>query len=68
MLVVWAVAPVAQPFVERGWFVYTLATQAPAVHIWIAQGKAPTFLKFEGALYLDGPTWCIELSAPRWKE
>ena len=40
----------------------------PAVHIWIAQGKAPTFLKFEGALYLDGPTWRIEPSAPRWKE
>jgi|SRR5215208_2661164 len=29
-LVVWAVVPVAQPFVERAWFVYTLATEEPA--------------------------------------
>jgi murein DD-endopeptidase MepM/ murein hydrolase activator NlpD len=28
-LVVWGVASVAQPFVERAWFVYTLATQEP---------------------------------------
>jgi peptidoglycan LD-endopeptidase LytH len=28
-LVVWVVVPVAQPYVERAWFVYTLATQEP---------------------------------------
>jgi peptidoglycan LD-endopeptidase LytH len=28
-LVVWAMVPVAQPFVQHAWFVYTLATQDP---------------------------------------
>jgi hypothetical protein len=47
----------------------TLLGKDPSpVHMWIAQGKAPTFLKFEGALYLGGPTWRIELSSPSWKK
>src|SRR5688572_7480674 len=29
-LIVWGAAPMAQPFVERAWFVYTLARQEPA--------------------------------------
>ena len=30
LLLVWAVAPVARPWAERAWFVYTLATQVPS--------------------------------------
>lgn len=30
IVLLWALAPVAQPFLERGWFLYTLATQQPA--------------------------------------
>lgn len=40
--------------------------QPPPFHMWIAQGKAPVLVRFEGPLYADGPVWRLELSAPRW--
>jgi hypothetical protein len=36
--------------------------------VWITQGDAPTFVKFQGALYLGGPNWRIELESPVWPE
>jgi len=49
----------------------TIATvigkQPSAFRMWIAQGKAPALVRFEGPLYIDGPVWRLELSAPRWK-
>ena len=38
----------------------------PDLRYWITTGPAPTFVKFEGAMFLNGPRWRIELSAPRW--
>ncbi len=35
-------------------------------HIWILGGEAPAFVKSEGALYLGGPIWRIELASPAW--
>jgi hypothetical protein len=43
-----------------------LGKAPPDVRYWIAAGPAPTFLKFEGAMFLNGPLWRIELGAPRW--
>jgi len=40
--------------------------QPPSLHMWIAQGEAPVLVRFEGPLYADGPTWTLELDAPRW--
>jgi hypothetical protein len=37
-------------------------------HFWIATGKAPTFLRFLGPLYDGGPSWIIELAAPRLQQ
>ena len=45
-----------------------LGKDPPAVRYWIASGTAPAFVKFEGPLFLKGPRWRIELSAPRWPE
>ena len=42
--------------------------QPPQVRIWIAPEPAPVLVRFEGALFVDGPPWRIELSAPRWKK
>lgn len=42
--------------------------QPPIVRMWIAPEPAPVLVRFEGALYVDGPEWRIELSAPRWKK
>lgn len=44
-----------------------IGKQPPALRMWIAQGRAPTMVRFEGFLYMGGPSWRIELSAPRWE-
>jgi hypothetical protein len=36
------------------------------LHVWIATEDPPTFVKFEGPLYVGGPVWRIELAAPGW--
>ena len=38
----------------------------PALRYWITADSVPAFVRFEGAMYLNGPRWRIELSAPRW--
>jgi hypothetical protein len=43
-----------------------LGKQPPPVHIWVAAGHAPVFLKSEAPLYQDGPIWRIELASPVW--
>ena len=43
-----------------------LGKQPTDTHVWILQGHAPAFVKFEGALYLGGPIWRIELTSPVW--
>jgi len=40
--------------------------QPPPIHVWVAAGNAPAFLKSEGPLFEDGPTWRIELASPSW--
>jgi hypothetical protein len=40
--------------------------QPPPIHMWIAAGNTPVFLKSEGPLYEDGPVWRIELASPTW--
>ena len=34
--------------------------------VWVLKGEAPAFLKMEGALYLKGPIWAMELASPVW--
>ena len=43
-----------------------LGKDPPDVRMWMSTGTAPSFLKFEGAMFLKGPRWKIELAAPRW--
>jgi hypothetical protein len=45
-----------------------LGKEPPEVRYWMATGPAPAFVRFEGAMFLKGPRWHIELSAPRWPE
>jgi hypothetical protein len=40
----------------------------PDFHIWILFGDVPAVVRFEGALYMGGPTWRIELASPKWPE
>lgn len=36
------------------------------IHVWVLQGKYPSFVKSEGPLYAGGPNWRIELTSPVW--
>lgn len=45
-----------------------LGKDLPEVRYWIATGTVPSFVKFEGPMFLKGPRWRIELSAPRWPD
>ena len=39
--------------------------QPQDIYLWLAKSEAPTFLKFRGQMYEDGPVWQMELAAPR---
>ena len=41
--------------------------QPPDIHVWIAGGEAPAFLRAEAPLSPDGPLFRTELIAPVWR-
>jgi hypothetical protein len=43
-----------------------LGKTPPENRYWFTKGGARGFVKFEGAMFLKGPAWRIELGAPRW--
>ena len=43
-----------------------IGKQPGDIHVWIAHGAAPAFVKSEGAQYFGGPVWRMELSSPVW--
>jgi len=49
-----------------GIFATITGKQPPAIHYWLLAGTVPTFLKFEGPFFQDGPVWHIEPSNARW--
>jgi len=51
----------------KGAVASVIGKQPPDTHVWILQGKAPTFVKFEGTLYEGGPIWAIDLASVRWE-
>ena len=40
--------------------------QPPPLRLWLAGDPVPTFVRFDGPLYPDGPIWRVELAAPHW--
>lgn len=49
-----------------GLFARLAGKQPPDNHLWIVTEDVPAFVKFEGALYMGGPVWRIELASPDW--
>jgi hypothetical protein len=45
-----------------------IGKQPSDIKVWIVPGEVPAFLKMEGALYLKGPTWTMQLASPVWPE
>jgi hypothetical protein len=39
--------------------------QPDDIHLWLIKSESPTFVKFRGQLYRDGPIWQMELADPR---
>lgn len=44
-----------------------LGKQPEDTQAWVSEGEAPTFLRLQGALYLKGPIWTMELTSPEWR-
>jgi hypothetical protein len=44
---------------QLGLFASLLITDLPDVKVWILEGEAPAFLRFEGPLFFMGPVWKI---------
>jgi len=38
----------------------------PDLRYWLVNGEVPAFGRFEGAMYLKGPVWQIEMNPLRW--
>jgi hypothetical protein len=57
---------------DLGWATGVVAKIAgkdpPNVRYWISAMPAPAFVKFEGAMFVKGPIWRIELTGPRWSK
>jgi hypothetical protein len=49
-----------------GIFAAVAGKEPPDLRYWILGGDVPAFVKFEGALFLNGPVWRIELAVPSW--
>jgi hypothetical protein len=51
----------------EGWLAEFFGKVPPDVHVWVLGGAAPTIVRSEGPLALDGPVWRIELVSPLWQ-
>jgi hypothetical protein len=49
-----------------GIFAAVSGMEPPDLKYWLLDGDVPAFVKFEGALFLNGPVWRVELSVPTW--
>ena len=49
-----------------GIFAAVAGKEPPDLRYWLVGGTVPAFVKFEGAFFLNGPVWRVELAAPTW--
>jgi hypothetical protein len=50
----------------KGAIANLIGKNPPDIRYWVSSGAVPAFLKFQGAMYLNGPVWTIEQAPPRW--
>ncbi len=43
-----------------------IGKQPSDIMVWVTRGEVPSVLKMEGALYIGGPIWTMELASPVW--
>jgi hypothetical protein len=49
-----------------GIFATIAGKEPPDLRYWLTASDVPTFVKFEGPFFLNGPVWRIEIASPRW--
>jgi hypothetical protein len=49
-----------------GIFATVAGKEPPDLKYWLVGGAVPAFVKFEGAFFLNGPVWRVELAVPTW--
>jgi len=52
----------------KGVLAKLLGKQPPDRYAWILQGKAPTFVRYQGPFETDGPVWRIERAGLSWSQ
>ena len=40
--------------------------QPPDLRYWLASGEVPAFVRFQGAMFLNGPVWRLEMATVDW--
>ena len=50
----------------KGAIANLIGKNPPDIRYWVSSGPVPAFMKFEGAMYLKGPVWTIEMAPTRW--
>ena len=43
-----------------------LGKSPPDLRYWLVTGDVPAFVRFEGAMFLNGPVWRLELTTVEW--
>jgi hypothetical protein len=43
-----------------------IGKEPPDLRYWLAAGEVPAFVRFQGAMYLNGPVWRLETATVEW--
>jgi hypothetical protein len=43
-----------------------IGKEPPDLRYWLAAGEVPAFVRFQGAMYLNGPVWRLEMAPVEW--
>jgi hypothetical protein len=43
-----------------------IGKEPPDLRYWLVPGEVPAFARFEGAMYLNGPLWSLEMQPVEW--
>jgi hypothetical protein len=40
--------------------------EPPDLRYWLVPGEVPAFVRFQGAMFLNGPVWRLEMASVEW--
>jgi hypothetical protein len=51
-----------------GVFASLIGKSPPDLRYWLVTGDVPAFVRFEGAMFLNGPIWRLEMTTVEWRK